>query len=398
MLITIILWLLVWGGMFSDPINLKAPNLLTSPFAFFQGVRSMLPILVVYLVLLWILAAKARYPFIRAPLQFLLYYCGLGIVVSLFLSPAVLTSLYWAGLYLSPILVIWFMSERKDPLDILRKLIYVNYGIFVLITMMLFPESYRGPRMDPTRVQFYNLPFNLGTMRVNGAGRFALVVIIISTVRFLSSRSKKRYFWIPLVIPSFYMLARTQSRTALLGLAVAGALFIFMKHPDWRLLFAGPAAAYVIWLSGFKWRAQGRFGGLISLTGRELTWERAISQIKQSPFLGWGFNADRILLNAEHMHNSYLHAMIHAGILGTVLFTVGFIVAWSLIIKSKILYRARYTSMPDQALLMESVMIFGFLSSRSFFESTGAFYGVDLLLLVPAMTFIHLWTVNNPQS
>ena len=44
----------------------------------------------------------------------------------------------------------------------------------------------------------------------------------------------------------------------------------------------------------------------------------------------------------------------------------------------------------DQALVMESIMIVGYMTARSLFESTAAFYGVDLLLVVPAMAFIVL--------
>jgi hypothetical protein len=38
--------------------------------------------------------------------------------------------------------------------------------------------------------------------------------------------------------------------------------------------------------------------------------------------------------------------------------------------------------------LTEAILIVGFLTARGFFESTAAFYGVDLLLLVPAMAVI----------
>jgi hypothetical protein len=38
------------------------------------------------------------------------------------------------------------------------------------------------------------------------------------------------------------------------------------------------------------------------------------------------------------------------------------------------------------------------LTARSFFESTAAFYGVDLLLLAPAMVFIWMWAKENPVT
>jgi hypothetical protein len=45
---------------------------------------------------------------------------------------------------------------------------------------------------------------------------------------------------------------------------------------------------------------------------------------------------------------------------------------------------------------MQSVLILGFLTARSIFESTAAFYGVDLLLLVPAVAYLYQWAYDNP--
>ena len=394
----IFLWFLVWGGMFTRTEYLSSISLSSNPLIVFQGIRSLFPILAVYLIFLWIFALRPPFPFIRNPIRFLIFYCSIGITVSLFLSPAILTALYWSMMYLSPLLVLWKVLDRSDALQSLRKLIYLNYGIFIVITFLFFQEMLGGPKPGPARMVLWKLPFNLGEMRANGVGRFALVTIIIAGVRLMTSGKKAKILWLIPLVPSFYLLARTQSRTALLGLAISGVLIILIKQLDWRLIFASPVAAYIIWISGINWRAHGSIDKLIDLSGREMTWQRAIELIKQSPFIGWGFHADRLLLNSEHMHNSFLHAMIHAGIIGTVCFILAFITVWHLIVKSNIFGRARFIQGPDQAMLIESVLFLGFMTSRSFFESTGAFYGVDLLLIVPAMAFIHLWAVNNPQT
>jgi O-antigen ligase len=107
-----------------------------------------------------------------------------------------------------------------------------------------------------------------------------------------------------------------------------------------------------------------------------------------SPFLGWGFNADRIMLNGAHMHNSYLHAAIQEGLIGMVLFLSAILAIWALMIWKNVFRVAQDLRGVNQILLMDSVLIVAFLTSRSFFESTAAFFGVDLLLIVPAMAFI----------
>jgi O-antigen ligase len=163
-------------------------------------------------------------------------------------------------------------------------------------------------------------------------------------------------------------------------------------------LLLGPLAAYMIYLSGFQWRAQGSLDELLYITNRQNIWNRTIDQVKKSHYLGWGFHADRLLLDAEHVHNSYLHAMIHGGILGTIFFLIAILSAWVLIIKNKLIKRIRYIRGPDQTLLAESVLLLGFMTERSFFESTAAFYGVDLLLLVPVITYLFLWISSERKE
>jgi len=395
MLLNSILWLLVWGGMFTDIGRLSSSFLFSNPLSFVQGIRAIFPILALYMILIWILGSRSEFPFAKNPLRFLLFYCLMGIIVSIFLSPDIVTSLYWAGLYISPLFVMWILLEKPNALASLRMIININFGVSAILALLILPQVFQGQTFDEGRAGFYNLPFNLGRMRANGVGRFALILIIFSTVRFMSKKNRARYIYLGIIFPSLYILARSQSRTALLGLAVGCILFILMKHADWRFVFAGPIAAYVIWISGIQWRAQGRFDNLVNLTGRQMTWERALDLIRQSPFLGWGFHADRLLVNSEHMHNSYLHALIQSGLIGTVAFIAAFIGIWRIIIKNNLIGRIYFFQGPDQGILMESILLLGFMTARSFFESTGAFYGVDLLIIVPSMTFIHLWTVKN---
>jgi O-antigen ligase len=392
-----ILWLMVWGGVFTGPYNLKS-SMLSSPLAMIQGFRALLPILAAYFVLLWILAKRSRFPFYRAPLRFFFLYILIGFISTIFLSPQRVTALYWASAYLAPFLVIWMSVEGADVLAILRRLIIINYAVIAFFLAIVLPEVIRGGNLDFGRQQFYVLPFGLGEVRANGVGRYALIVVIFAFIRFFFGSGKKRFLWLGFLAPALYALARTQSRTALLGLAVAGALFVFLRGIDWRLLFAGPLLAYVVWISGVQWRVHGRLDRLMSLTGREYTWQKGLAQLEQSPFLGWGFHADRLLLNSEHMHNSYLHAALHSGIVGAAFFAAGLAAVWLMILKAGLFRRIREAEAPDRNFLLESVMILGFLTARSFFESTGAFFGVDLLLLIPAIAYLWVWSERTAES
>jgi O-antigen ligase len=384
------LWGLVWGGMFTGISNATSVLMQKSTLGYIQGLRAFLPLLAAYLCIVWLLAKRPKFPFAGTPLGYLFGYCLIGLISSLFLSPLVESSMYWLGLYISPVLVIWFCVEKETAAAFLRLVMRMNYACFFFLMLNILPEALRigWGRLPP--FDQYTLPFGLGTQRTNGAGRFALVVIIVCTVRFLTTRTKVRLIWPVFLAPAFFLLLQTQSRTALLGLAVTAVLLVFLLGVDWRYLFIGPVMAAGAYVSGFRLRARSQMDNLIDLTGRQYTWQRGIEQIRHSPFLGWGFNADRILLNSEHMHNSYLHAALHGGLIGAFFFAAAFISLWVVIIKSRLLLRARDVGGPDRPYLFESILIVGFLTARGFFESTGAFYGVDLLLFVPAAAYIGL--------
>jgi len=384
--------------MFTGLYNATSVLMQKSTLNYIQGLRAFLPLVATYLCLVWLLAKRPKFPFAGAPLGYLFGYCFIGLISSLFLSPVVASSIYWLGLYIAPVLVIWFCVEKKEALAFLRLIMGLNYAFFFFLAMVIMPESLRvgWGRLPP--FQQYTLPFGLGTQRTNGAGRFALVVIIVCVIRFLTTRTRIRLVWPVLLVPAFFLLLQTQSRTSLLGLAVTAVLLVFLLGVDWRYLIIGPIMAVGAYVSGFKLRARGQMGNLIGLTGRETTWQKGIEQIQHSPFLGWGFYADRILLNNEHMHNSYLHAALHTGLIGAFFFAATFVSLWVLIIKSRIIFRARDVQGPDRPFLFEALLIIGFLTARGFFESTGAFYGVDLLLLVPAAAYVGLMSRSELRS
>ena len=95
------------------------------------------------------------------------------------------------------------------------------------------------------------------------------------------------------------------------------------------------------------------------------------------------------------MHNSYLHAAIHSGILGALLFFAGVSSIWVLMIKRGLLKNLKYLKREDKPFLLESVLLVAYFTSRSFFESTAAFYGVDLLVFLPAVAYIIFWLYEH---
>ena len=125
-------------------------------------------------------------------------------------------------------------------------------------------------------------------------------------------------------------------------------------------------------------------------SGRTAVWAAGIELFKGSPWLGYGFQADRLLLRT-HMHNSYIHALIQSGAIGTLLFTGALLYGCVLLYKA---LRSR-GSLPTvhRHLLIQVAGVFTFLLIRSFPESTGAFFGVDWFILAPIL--LYLWVINH---
>jgi O-antigen ligase len=378
------LWILVWLGVYSNIDNFQSPELFDSGLNFIQGIRSFFPLLAVFLCLLKVFVAKhRRIPLFNTPLELLFYYALIAIIVAI-ISPEAGVSLYWGLLYLSPIIVVWDALNSSEPLKKLQRIIVINYVIFFILVAIFMSKAVSGGGIKG----WNELPFGLGEVNRNGIARYALIVIIFAFVRFINQKKNARLLFLFPLLSALYILMQTQSRSALMGLGVVVMVVFSIKGLNWRFLFLGPAFAYAIWLAGYKWRAGGDVEKLISLTGRSYTWERGLDQILISPFFGWGFQADRLLLEFEHMHNSYLHAAIQSGLLGMLFFIGAIIGIWRLILRNNFFKKALSAGTVDRFLVIESIAVVAFLTLRSFFESTAAFYGIDLLLLVAHIGYL----------
>ena len=124
-----------------------------------------------------------------------------------------------------------------------------------------------------------------------------------------------------------------------------------------------------------------------NFSGRTIVWRNGIAIFKGSPILGRGFHADRLLLRT-HAHNSLVHSLIQTGLAGTIPFVAGVLFAWALLIRTS-LNLARL-SQEHKLQFIQVAGVLAFLSLRSVTESTGAFFGVDWLLLGPILLFLQV--------
>ena len=114
--------------------------------------------------------------------------------------------------------------------------------------------------------------------------------------------------------------------------------------------------------------------------------------IKERPLLGYGFHADRLVLR-EHMHNTYLHGLLQTGAIGLIPLLAGFTLAWALLLKA-VLRISRLTATNRHMVILTAGML-ALFSLRTIPESTGAFFGVDWILLAPLLLYLGLVTRND---
>jgi hypothetical protein len=130
-----------------------------------------------------------------------------------------------------------------------------------------------------------------------------------------------------------------------------------------------------------------------TFTGRTAVWAEGLKLLKNSPFIGFGFHSDRLMLGT-HMHNSVMQALFQAGFLGAIPFVAAIIFGWVLL--ARIVRNLAGMPTVHKHLVIQSGGVFAFFTMRSLPESTGTFFGIDWLILALILLYLHL--VNEKQN
>ena len=91
----------------------------------------------------------------------------------------------------------------------------------------------------------------------------------------------------------------------------------------------------------------------------------------ESPFLSYGFHADRFLLNT-HAHNSFVHALLQTGAIGTIPFLLALLLAWFLLIRAGL--KQFIFSQDQKSLFVQVSGMLTFLICEVFFRIGRSFF------------------------
>jgi len=364
-----------------------------------HGVRALLPLAVCGIVLiLW--TVKRRFTWQSAgPLELLALYGLVGMAASALVSPNPLLALYWSIAYLSVVLVIKMCCCGHQDAESLLTIIRMNWVLVAAAGIALFIGLALTPVMSGKR-PFYNVVSAVHTMwgmptaRATGVARDLAVVGLVALARVLCSRSLgRRLAWGVGLSASIGALWSLYSAGANIGFVVAALVILHLSGKRWLGLamvavgLIGLVVFFdVVWAQVLRNKTAETL-----LSGRQNIWQSCWSLFSDSPLLGFGFHADRFLLQwpyRNHASNAVLHALVQAGALGGSAFLAAWVIGWRRAVG--LVHGVGRQMEPYRGCTLEVVGVLTFLTVRSLFESSGAFFGVDWLLLAPLFAYLQI--------
>ena len=398
-----LLWLMLWLGINTGPWTLKRTP--TTSIALLHYIRTLFPFLVLSISLVLSLAQKgAEIKVLSGPVKLWLAYGLIGLGACLVASPRPFSGAYWAICYLSVFGGVNSFLQGHDPLERAVVLNYLTWIITTVFLVILIFTARDALLVDNrTGMTGYGIVQRVGTVgdmamsRSSGMARFAAVPGVACFVLFWQSKGIIRLLWAGIFFMSAALVYLMQSRGAILGLAFAVFfIMLFMGTKSRRLgavflLLLGLAVyTHVIPDREIEQVTEHITRGqsveeLQTMTGRTRAWEKGWEKVLESPLWGWGPQADRYLIK-EHVHNTYMYALLSAGFLGAAAFVGGLAWVWFLFLRA---VRERTAErFGHRFFLLQAGGILAFFTVRSIPEVCGAMFGVDLMVMLPAIAYL----------
>ena len=231
--------------------------------------------------------------------------------------------------------------------------------------------------------------------RSSGMARFAAVPGIVAFTLLWEAKGLRKLLWAVPFVGSAFLIYIMQSRGAIVGFA--GSLVFVAWFLSRRTRAIGIIAIAILVLAlainaipeeiiSHLTRGQNA-EQLQSLTGRTRAWANAWVEIMKSPLWGWGFQSDRMLIG-EHVHNTYMYALMTGGFAGAGLFVAGLVWTWWL------MFRALKTRVAEvlgqKRFLVQAGGILAFFTIRSIPEVCGSNFAVDLMVMLPILAYVSI--------
>jgi O-antigen ligase len=336
----------------------------------------------------------------NSPSRLLLVY-GLIAAIATTFSPVPAWSAYWSVTFLATIIVAWVCIDQRDPLLSARMLLQITWAAAFIVAAIIAYQA-RNSVFGAYSTAYSAVDGDLnGLSRSSGVARWAAVPGLVCIVRIFHTRRRALIaFYVGIAAISFYIVYRMQSRGAIFGSAAA-LLFVLLVSSRMRR-YALPFAVIfmtVILLvetpevvsnrvSEYLERGQSQ-EEFVSMTGRTRAYEHGLAAFYEAPIFGRGQWADRLIIG-EHVHNSYLQALLDGGLIGGIPYVASWVAGWLLFFK---LQKRRLRLSPeDRICLLEAGAVMMFFTVRAIPETTTASFAVDLLVMVAVYVYMETLT------
>ncbi len=390
----LLLWACLWVNINSSMFNIGVPH---SAAEWQLLIRALLPFAVLPVAGSLVLSRRTLCLPGLSPSKLLMSY-GLLAAIASVVSPRPGVSLYWSVAFLASIVTAWSFATVPDPVLSTRRMLQVTWaGMLVVAVIQVYLA--RGTIFGGAPSGYLvNLDVDVQAASA-GVARWAAVPGLVCVVKAYQTR---RPALMPIFLAAagaaFYVVYRLQSRGAIFGsvAAILFALFTSRRMRRYALpvaLFAAlgfpfvePPAEASAHVMEYLQRGQ-TLDEFLGMSGRTNLYEHGLAAFWDAPLLGRGQWADR-LVNVGHVHNSYLQALLNAGILGGIPYVASWIAGWILFFRLH--KKWRLLPAEDRAALLEVGTVMMFFTVRSFPETTTASVAPDLLAMSAVYVYLEV--------
>jgi O-antigen ligase len=394
------LWGLLWLGYNTGLGYAIDPTYANTTVNLVHAIRAFFPILAAWISILIIFTRSKRlFPWIMGPLGLMLLYAITGLASSATISIDPRDALYMGANYLAIVLVLLAIVMVEDPLPDIRLVLKFTWIVGTMITLSLLgaiPYLHAGSLAEPEAGSVgphayarKGVIMGMPSTRNTGFARYAAMTALVALPGLMrKGKLRVRIAWGIVFAASLYALVLANGRTEMLAFVACLGVILGTERAKRVVYFlVGTGAAILLGLRGFYSKFFlfiTRTGTVdLTLTGRTRLWEGGWRILGESPWVGFGFQADRFYLG-EHLHNAYLHVFLQSGFLGGGAILLGLLIVWYYLIKYFLIKQPA-----DKSLIPPEIpAIFLFVTISSVTESTFAYFSAAWLLSAPIVAYV----------
>ncbi len=397
--LALVLWVCLWVNLNSGFWNIHLPY---TNADWQLLIRAVLPFAVLPIaVFVLFRRGKSRLSW-SGPSNLLMMY-GIFATLAATFSPEPLWSLYWSLVFLTTICVAWMFINRRDPVESTRRMLQITWVATFVVAAILAYQTRGSVFSNATSAYGLAEVEVSGLSRSSGIARWAAVPGLVCLVRAYHSRRPLLIaLFLGISAAAFFIVYRMQSRGAVFGSAAAllFALIVSSRMRRYALPFAFVAILIIFFVdspatissraSDYLKRGQSE-EELVSMTGRTRAYQNGMAAFEETPIFGRGQWADRLIIH-EHVHNSYLQALMNAGVVGGIPYLMSWVTGWILFFRLQ--KRSVRLAPKDRICLLECGTVMMFFMVRSIPETTTASFAVDLLVMVAVYVYLESLTLH----